>query len=215
MHRVIPAGTLYPDSILVSITPDGDFFALKTFSREAGGHGRFLISSQKFQAWVNGDPQERELFLDTDCGSFLSIRHCGAYLRCQATWLTACDSNICHGIIQNFDISMQAITGLLENGTPVRRLYHESGNSTQFITTRARRTLLQIQQDKLKKRALCKAMRDLLHWHGDTIRLYNDFADGSFCFDASCGIFGGLILHTDTVYTSHGNFTRYYYGVHT
>lgn len=212
-----PQGTLFPDSILVKLKPDEDFILMKTYCRKDGSRGNFLLSSGKLESWLESQQSQhkRELFLDIDCENFLAISFRGENLSFRTTWLSSYSDGHCQGNIQRFDVPTAILLDVLHSGTARTHLHHTVGNDTHFIAGAAQRTLQRIQKDKRMRRAFCKAMRDQLHWRGDTIRLYDDFQPGSFYFEASCGICGGLILHPSVLRNENGEFPKLAYSVHT
>lgn len=179
----------------------------------------FYIDCESFQVWF---AQMREsgnkalfAFAEEDNGNILQARLCGNEVAFRIAWLRFNESCIYGEKFQNFRIHAANLEALLEHGAPFRELHGDSPENVKIDGIAAASTLRKILQDPCKRRAFSKAMRDQLRWRGDTIRLYNDFVDSSFYFQASCGICGGLILHEGTIHTPHGEFPRLYYSVHT
>lgn len=55
--------------ILVRLIPDGECIGIRTYSREIGQRGRFLIIRDSLEEWLSGD--RKRAFYDMDCGDMI------------------------------------------------------------------------------------------------------------------------------------------------
>ena len=198
------------DSIKVELTNDGDYIGIRTYDRNHGARGRFIISRAVI---INTmfEPEQR-VTLDTDCGNFAELWHVGKDLWIRITWLSESSSRQVWGFKQLIKIPQRYLKQILPNTGRVKFLYQTGRDSAEIITTRAAATISMILEDKYKRRALSKAMRDCFKWPGEVVTLYSDI-DYSFYFrtKSGCPADGGLILHQ----AERCTYPCYYYSVHT
>ena len=202
-------------NILLKAERRDNLIAIQTYDRAHGRKGRFLICMDALQAWLDGD-RERP-FYDSDCGNFLVLRLCGGFCKMQLFWLSEYGSGDLHGIRQDVELPENQFLTLMQDGTPICRLCKPQTGKVRFDTSPSTRVIRGILNDKRKRRAFSKAMRDNFRWKDDSrVTLYPDGAD-SFYFDASGSwpLCGGLILHDGIVRTPRGNLPKIYYGIHT
>ena len=206
---------VFGQDILVKMQRDDNMIALRTYSRKSGACGRFLILADALQAWLDGD-RERP-FYDADCGNFLILRLYGGFSMIQLFWLSEYSNGDLHGIRQNVEIPENQFLMLMQDGTPICRLCKPQTGNVRFDASPSTRIIRGILNDKRKRRAFSKAMRDNFCWKDSSrVTLYPDGAD-SFYFNASGSwpLCGGLILHNDIIRTPQGNLSKLYYGIHT
>ena len=206
---------VFGQDILVKMQRDDNMIALRTYSRKDGARGRLLIFADALQAWLDGD-RERP-FYDADCGNFLILRLYGGFCKMQLFWLSEYGSGDLHGIRQDVEIPENQFLTLMQDGTPIYRLCKPQTENVRFDASPSTRVIRSILNDKRKRRAFSKAMRDNFRWKDDSrVTLYPDGAD-SFYFDASGSwpLCGGLILHNDIIRTPQGSLPKLYYGIHT
>lgn len=198
--------------ILLTVYRNRNCVVLETYSRKHGKRGRFYVNHDNLYAWivkVSGD------FFDTDCGNILRIRYDAETreLYFDIYWLSEGLNGGLSGVHQTFTVDGDKFVWGMESTEPVRILCKERVAPTTFIWhDSARQNLRWIAQDKLYRRALCKAFgNDVLRWPGETIQMY---ADGGrdFYFRASSGIDGGLICSHGT---TRNGYQRLKYSTHT
>ena len=205
---------IFRNSIRVCIDPDGSCLALRTYSRERGRKGRFLIPQDTLLAWYEGG-RERSFF-DTDCGNILELRIVDENALFHITWLRTDSLGNVDGFQQRFSLPESKLSALLYAHKALRHLHHERAYQAKIHTECVLDTLRRIQETPLVRRAFIKAMRDCFQWRDEEVYLYPDWRN-SFYFRTASGYpsCGGLILHDTTVRTPNGPACKFYYSVHT
>lgn len=199
------------DNILLKVNDTGECIAISTYDRAHGRKGRFLIVKHQLMKWDGVST-----LYDMDCGNFLKMQGDGESIRMEFYWISSCGNGTFHGFTQMLNVPRDLFFDVMRCGTMLRWLYKPDKSGASIDTRNACRTLRMVQKSKAEKRALSKAMRDLFHWHGDRVKLYNDGgSDFFFSTEGGWNINGGLILHSDTIRTPRGNFSRFRYSVHT
>lgn len=198
-------------NILLKVSENGECIAISTYDRTHGRRGRFLVVKSQLTEWDG-----ISTFYDMDCGNLLKMKGDGENISMELYWISSSCDGTFHGFTQTLTVSSDLFFDVVYCGTSLRWLYKPSESGASIDTRSACRTLRMIQGDKAAKRALSKAMRDLFHWHGDHVTLYNDGnRDFYFSTEGGWNINGGLILHSDTVRTPRGSFSRCHYSIHT
>ncbi len=198
-------------NILVNICCDSCYLGIKTYSRENGRHGRFLLQRELIEALLMGkSPSE---VYDSDINSFAVVRLRDDSLLFQFYWLCEYSEQILTGLRQTFSLPIPEIKNLLKSSIVTRRyLCKPLARSAKVDHAGAARTVRNILPDKRKKRALSKAMRDAFQWPGEQVVLHNDGGcNFFFTTESTFAICGGLILHEGT----RNGYPAVYYSVHT
>ena len=198
-------------NILVNICCDSCYLGIKTYSRENGRHGRFLLRRELIEELLMGkSPGEA---YDSDMNSFAVVRLRDGFLLFQLYWLCEYSEQILTGLRQTFSLPIPEIKDLLESSIVTRSyLCKALARSAKVDHTGAARTVRNILPDKHKKRALSKAMRDAFQWPGEQVVLHNDGGcNFFFTTESTFAICGGLILHEGT----RNGYPAVYYSVHT
>lgn len=197
--------------ILVRLIPDGECIGIRTYSREIGQRGRFLIIRDSLEEWLSGN--RARAFYDMDCGDILRIQPNGNDLWFTVFWLSrSCNKLV--GYEQQFCMPVSLVNAALRSEAPTRYLYIPEMNSARIELQNCARVMRDICADTHIRRAFSKAMRDCFHWEGDHVCLYPD-GRRDFYFTAQDGLCGGLILHESETHTPHGQHRKLYYSVHT
>ena len=158
-------------NILVSICCDSFCLGIKTYSRENGRHGRFLLRRELIEELLS-EKSPGEIY-DSDMNSFIVVRLRDNSLLFQIYWLYEYSEQVLTGLRQSFTLSIPAVKDLL--------------------------TVRNVLPDKRKKRALSKAMRDAFQWPGEHVVLHNDGGcNFFFTTQSTFAICGGLIMHEGT-----------------
>ena len=197
--------------VLVRLIPDGECIGIRTFSREIGRRGRFLIIRSSLEEWLCGN--RKRAYYDMDCGNILRIRADGHALLFTIFWL-ASRGNRLEGHAQQFCIPAELVIAALRSEAPARYLYVPQMSHARIELQNCARVMRDICAEKHIRRAFSKAMRDCFHWPGDHVRLYPDVRR-DFYFTAQDGLCGGLILHESETHAPHGQYRKLYYSVHT
>lgn len=198
-------------SIKISICCDHFCLGIKTYSREHGSHGRFLLRRELVEALLSeNSPGE---VIDTDMNSFAVVRIRDDSLVFDLYWLGEYANQSLRGLRQTFTLPRSAVENLLAGGIVTKSfLYQPPARSAKVIHTGAARTIRNILPDKRKRRALSKAMRDAFQWPGEQVVLhYDGGCNFFFTSEKTFAICGGLILHEGT----RNGYPRVYYSVHT
>ena len=182
------------DSVKVELSNDGDYIGIRTYDRKHGARGRFLIARVVI---INAmlEP-EQKVTLDMDCGCFAELWHVGYDLWVRITWLSESSDRQVWGFKQYIKIPQKYLKRILPKIGRVKLLYQTERPNTKIITTEANATISKMLENRHKRRALIKAMRDCFKWPNEVVTLYNDMGYGFyFVTKSGCPKNGGLILH--------------------
>lgn len=199
--------------ILLKMKREGNCVALRTYSREAGSHGRFLIAWDKLDVWEHNGEEE---FWDTDCGNILRIRYDvshGTFIL-DFWWISSGLRGKFTGVSQRMVVDICEFERKCRSHEWQKILCKDVDLPHEYIWTfSARETLRNIAANKKMRRALCKAFaRGALRWPDTQITFYAD-SKRSFYFVTDDGINGGFICHiTKREYDGKRQYT---YSVHT
>jgi hypothetical protein len=202
------------DNILLKVSNDGECIAISTYDRAHGRRGRFLVVKSRITEWDGISTT-----YDMDCGNLLKMQgdNSGDSIRMEFYWISMLQRRHLPRLHAKC-VTVPANCSLMCCIAERRFATCASPTIAALLLIRGARcrTLRMVQSDKAAKRALSKAMRDLFHWHGDQVTLFNDGTrDFYFSTEGGWKINGGLILHRDTVRTPRGNFSRCHYSIHT
>ena len=198
-------------TILVNICCDQVFLGIRTYSRENGRHGRFLLNRGLIEELLLGNRTTE--VNDIDGSNYATVRLGEDSIFFQICWLCEYSNQTLMGLRQSFSLPKSAIEDLLENSIVTRSyIYQSPARSAKVNHLSAARTIRNILPDKRVKRALSKAMRDAFQWPGDQVNLHDDGGcNFFFTTESTFQICGGLILHEGT----KNGYPRVYYSVHT
>ena len=196
--------------VLVKLDFDRGYVGVKTYDRIHGHQGRFLFKEDLLYKVLND--ADDDFAFDTDCGNYAEVWRERDAIRFRFVWLRDYSSGEVQGFRQTAKVPADMIEGLLDDHIPIKYLYIPPEPTIPIDTRRAAETIRRVSAVKLKRRALCKAMRDQFHWPDDRITLFDDGGD-HFYFLAASGFpkNGGLILHEGT----RNGYPCFYYSVHT
>ena len=198
-------------NILINICCDHCYLGIKTYSRENGRHGRFLLRRALVEQLLVGKPGAE--VIDTDCGGFATVRLGEGYLVFQLFWLSEYEEQVLTGLRQTFILPRSFVEDLLAGDIITKSyLYQPWPRSAKVDHAGAARTVRNALPDKRVRRALSKAMRDAFQWPGEQVILHNDGGcNFFFTTEKISHIVGGLILHEGT----RNGHPRVYYSIHT
>lgn len=209
------------NSILVTISKSGDYFGISTYSREHKKHGRFLVEATKIFSTMS---DQNCAFIDTDCGHYLKCKYrpVTKTLHFEITWLNYGAHDNVNGFIQRFVVPSRYFNAAFFD--PQSRSFkylHSEKPIRRCVKTATGSTLNCILDDKFKKRAFSKAMRDFFKNGWGDIELYKDGLNGNLYFEESFmnsngrGICGGLILNKRAFHRNGATRVMYHYSMHT
>lgn len=182
------------DSVKVELYNDGDFIGIRTYDRKHGARGRFSIA-RRVMIIALLEP-EQKVTLDTDCGCLAELWRVGHDLWIRFTWLSESSGRQVWGFKQYIKIPQKRLKQILLKTGRIKYLYQTERLNTKIITTNANATISSLLEDKHKRRALSKAMRDCFKWPNEVVTLFNDMGYGFyFTTKSGCPKNGGLILH--------------------
>lgn len=181
-------------NVLVKFTRSGEFVGVKTYSRQLGSHGRFLIYHKTLQLLM--DDSAGLTKYEEDCGDYVKIVRLKDAMQFSFAWLNTYGDGSIKGIRQELTIPLSVIRLALNSSEMQRYLYSPPPRIAAIDARPAADTLHEIMQDKQIRRAFSKAMRDCFRWPGEHVTLYRD-GKYSFYFVTRSGFpkCGGLILH--------------------
>lgn len=189
--------------------------ALKTYSRKLGNNGRFLIVKDGFCDWLTNP--NGEAFLDVDIFSFMKAVHVNDQeISMSFSWLSKSGENL-HGHSEYLRLDKDRVLALLRCGlnSKLTILFKERHAPSTFGFGKAQRSLSFCLDDKYRRRALVKALRNM-DWWNTHFTMYNDGQAGfGFRTDEQHSICGGLILHHKDIPTKSGTYQCAYYSTHT
>lgn len=191
-----------------------------TFDCEHGRSHSFYVSIRKLYELLNED----KAFYDADMCSFLNAYGGRCYgngegiFRFRFTWLNEKRNGEVRGYVQSFEITGSQLECIVTEKATKLHVYPVLKAKPQKVKfdPNCEPIIHHLTQDKRKRRALCKAMRDQFNgagW-GDVIL----YADGNESFGfienpgTGHGIVGGLIMseYNDAIYGK-----KYYYSMNT
>ena len=196
--------------VMVTLNTSGEFIGVKTYCREHGSHGRFLVYQRTLRQLLDSPVGSAKY--EEDCGHYLKIVRLEDALRFSFAWLTTYSYGNITGIRQDATIPEPKIRALLDWKNAEKHLYISQSLTAVVNARPAASTVREIVEDKRTRRAFSKAMRDCFHWPGERITLYPD-GKRSFFFTTESGVpkNGGLILHEGT----KNGYPYIFYSVHT
>jgi len=209
-----PKSPIFPESVLVNVTPLENTIGIRTYSREIGRCGRFLIIRDHLEEWIRSDRQSE--FIEMDCGHVLTIQAKGETLQFTIYWLSKMGNRI-SGYEQRFEIpeiNIYAALYLTDGAT--HHLHIPNRSRTKIESHASHEDMRKILDVPIRKRAFSKAMRDCFNWRDKVVHLYADGdADFSFRTNSEFPIRGGLILHSSFIRTKSGLQPQLKYSIHT
>ena len=205
---------LYPDAILVSLSLSSDYLTITTTDHPHGRSQRFYANVSFLRSLLDKGASVHDFDL---LNSLQAWWINGDTIGFRITWLHSFGShNGVHGYQQRFSLPMDVLVRALD-GISVKHVILDPEHVSRcpvMFTDSANDTLHRVLNDRRKKRALIKALRDHFHWPNESVTLYRDFRD-DFCFSART-LNGGLCLHQRTVMDRNGEkHTAFAYEVHT
>lgn len=209
------------NSTLLRIEIDGEAIRIQTHSRRHRARGYHLLYRIDLETFLNGTD---ETLLDRDSGSFLYCWKADAgVLHLRLSWVnsTCRDDDSFTGWHDYAEIPLSFVFDLLSAGNCTRRfLFINRRASALFDFTNSQHVIAAIIEDKRRKRAFSKGMRDSHAHHTGLFRMYPDFVKHSFYFEACKAgkgrtYSGGLILHAGQRDTPIGKQDAFEYRRHT
>lgn len=203
-----PSGCL--NDVLVTISADQSFMGIKTYDRQHGTRGRFLVNRSVINELL--DAQKGAVRYESDCGDYAMITRLENSLQFCIAWLNYSSNGDVKGFRQDITVPLLKLRLALDFSESVKHLYIPAPPRATIDARPAAATIRKIVQNKRVRRAFSKAMRDCFRWPGDTVTLYRD-GEYSFFFTTASGFpkNGGLILHEGT---KNGH-PYIYYSIHT
>lgn len=209
------------NSTLLRVQMDGEAIRLRTYShrhRSCAYHLLYRIDLETFL-----DNEEKSL-LDMDNGSYL---HCWktdtGMLHLKLSWInsTCRDDDSFTGWHDHVEVPLSSMYDLLSAGDCTRRfLYIKRREPALFDFSRSQHLIASIIENKRRKRAFSKGMRDNHAHHSGLFRMHPDFVKHSFYFEVfeagrERAYNGGFILHTERRDTPVGRLDALVYRRHT
>ena len=203
-----PNGCL--NDVLVTISADQSFMGIKTYDRQHGTRGRFLVNRSVIDELL--DAVKGTVRYESDCGDYAMITRLENGLLFSIAWLNYSSDGNVQGFRQDIVVPLLKLRLALDFSESVKYLYTPAPRRATIDARPAATTIHRIVQDKRKRRAFTKAMRDCFRWPGDTVTLYRD-GGYNFFFTTASGFpkNGGLILHEG----ERDGYPYIYYSVHT
>lgn len=209
------------DSTLLRIEMEGEAIRLWTYSRRHRSYGYHFLYRI-----------DLETFLDGDTATLITSDN-GSYLRCWKTnndmlyiklsWMnsTGRDDGSFTGWYDHIEVPLRAIYEMLSAVDCIRRFLHiHRRKPALFDFTNSQHVIASIIDNKRRKRAFSKGMRDYHAHHSGLFRMYSDYVKHSFYFETfedgqERAYNGGFVLHVDRKNTPAGTREALVYRRHT
>ena len=202
---------IYPDAILVTLSLSEPFVSLQTYGEKHGKSQRFYLSKQSL---LNAESSITEMDLLNVC----TVSHVDNSIRFQMLWLHGnYNDDIC-GYRQSFAVPADKVARVL-SGETVRFLSYmpiHPEKAAIFFTKTAHRAIAKA--DKLKRRAICKFLRDNFNYsRSEHLVVQEDsWVHGFYFFSTVSNYEGGIVLHDTVVRGKDGKpYRKVYFGLHT
>ena len=198
------------NDVLVTLSADKSYMGIKTYDRHHGSRGRFLVNRSVINEL--SDAPKGTVSYESDCGDFAMITRLENGLLFSIAWLNYSGDGNVQGFRQDVVVPLLKLRLALDFSESVKYLYSPAPRRATIDARPAAATIHKIVQNKRKRRAFTKAMRDCFRWPGDTVTLYRD-GGYNFFFTTASGFpkNGGLILHEG----GRDGYPYIYYSVHT
>lgn len=197
--------------VLVRLIPDGECIGIRTFSREIGRRGRFLIIRSSLEEWLCGN--RKRAYYDMDCGNILRIRADGHALLFTIFWLASPGKQAGRPCAAVLHSGGAGHCGAAQRSACPLSVYpanescaHRASKLRQGHAGHMRREAHQACVQQSHARLLPLAGRSCAPVSG---------RPRDFYFTAQDGLCGGLILHESALTTPHGKYRKRCYSVHT
>lgn len=208
-------------STLLRMEMDDEVIRLRTYSRRHHSCAYHLLYRIDLEALLDG---EEKSLLDKDNGSFLYCWKTNTgMLHLKLSWInsTCRDDDSFTGWHDHVEVPLSDIYDLLSAGNCTRRFLHiKRREPALFDFSKSQHVIASIIEDKRRKRAFSKGMRDNHAYHSGLFRMYADFVRHSFYFEVCESgqertYNGGFILHADRKDTPVGKLDALVYRRHT
>lgn len=207
------------NSTLLRIHLDDECIRMRTHSRRHPHSSLHILYRKDLELLLTG---QTETLIDHDLSSFLRCRIVGGNLHFGFFWMnsTCRDDGSFTGWSDFLDVPVSAIREMLDSGDCQRSFLHiDRKEHATFDFSRSQHLIASIIEDKLRKRAFSKAMRNGHAYYEDFHRMYTDFIKHSFYFvverSGKRRYDGGLILSTERRKTPVGIREALVYNRHT
>lgn len=163
------------NSIILYLDPaNEDFISLSTYAPERGHSIRFLICRNGLREWLSHPSRS---FLNRDLDNSLQFRIDGDIIHADIMWCSVNSLDEVSGYRQRFSFPESALKEALYEDKPAKLLIRTNApvpQSSLVFSSGARDLIRDISSDKLKRRALSKALRRSFHYGPSVIYLYRD-----------------------------------------
>mgnify|MGYP001041075967 CR=1 FL=1 len=205
------------ERIMVTLSADGGYVKLHTFSRRHGRSRTFYIPEDQF-----GRKPQAKRFLAADGQDFVQVRieplAPDEKLTLEFAWLSCFGQDGLRGRSERAELDCAAFYKAAEQsrtrkGEP-RRLLSRRPAPAPRVWFESRKNLRETVQKPILRKKLGRFLTANFQWKDcKGIRILDDFVPYSFCFEEhtaqGIGIFGGIILH------GQEDLRTAYYGMHT
>lgn len=204
------------ENILVKLENYDQYLRIKPYDRKHGGKWGLLVNKDKLSKHINDG--FRCEYIERDAFDLITITRYGGNFQIRIDWISPTAGSNFTGYTQMFDVPEKSIKLILLGWIKSEKILCNTSRRPTRVINHADRTIQKIRENKYKRRALCKALRDNFNYNGDTVHLYSD--GESFYFEDYSGdnrmMNGGLILHQYNARNRAGDhFPAFRYSVHT
>lgn len=209
---------IFNDPIMITLRDSDPFVSVVTFDPMHGKSQNFYLTKASLLNSL-GDHAEGSI-TEGDLLNYCSVSHSGNNVRFKVSWLhNAPDNGLC-GYQQTFLIPVDLVVKVLAGETvkylSVSPRYREKAHI--FFTKTAREVIAAASQDKLKRHALRKFLRDHFNYGKEErlVVMEDKWINGFYFFSSVSKYEGGIALHETEITGRDGKKHRkVYFGLHT
>lgn len=189
---------LYKNSVRITFRNDSCRTILRVISRHVSGNRSFYLTRYRFLEWLENRTTQ---YLEMDGSHLLRASEYDGIVSLHFYWMCEGYGGQITGYAQNAEIPLERLRELMHdaNGGAFFTHLQKYAGRVRSDFSGADQTLRFVCADKLKRRALSKALRSRIGCRfGEVINAYNDFSDSFYLIHASSGgrkYNGGLVLH--------------------
>jgi hypothetical protein len=198
---------------LIKFSRNENTIAMQVYDKINKKSSNFYLLKSKIQDVLDG----KEM-IDRDIWSYCSIWKRENAMNFRVDWLEGAGGFKLEGYTQNFTISTSKFIEWYESEEEKYTCISINENKTAKFDVRCEKNLHEVINNKILKKKFTKGIQKLMCWQGETIELYDDWAEHSFYFvekdkNNQRVMNGGMIFHHD--YDEKDNLKKGYYGIHT
>ena len=208
--------SIFTDPIIVSLSVNDPLVYLQTYDPKHSWSQRFYLTKESLSSQL-ADNVESSV-TECDLLNVCSVSRAGKSIRFMFFWLSGCYKDELHGYQQKLCVPVDIVARAL-SGKRVKYLSYSPQNKykADILFTKTAHEAIAT-QDKLKRHALRKFLRDHLDYGKDEklVIQRDEFVKGFYFFSTVSRYEGGIVLHEDEITGKDGKpHRKVYYALHT